>query len=38
MDDWTGKPSRRYVVVGVLTIIAIAVAVAYLMSRFSASN
>lgn len=38
MDDWTGKPWMRHVAVGVLTIIAIAVAVAYAMSRFTPSH
>ncbi len=38
MDDWTGKPWTRYVVVGILAIIAIAVAIAYAMSRFAPSN
>jgi hypothetical protein len=38
MDDWTGKPWRRYVVVGILAIIAIAVAAAYVLSRLAPSN
>jgi hypothetical protein len=35
MDNWTGKPWMQYVAVGVLAIIAIAVAFAYVMSRFA---
>jgi flagellar biogenesis protein FliO len=40
MDDWDmnperGKPWRRYVVVGLLAIVAILVAVAYVLSRFA---
>jgi anti-sigma-K factor RskA len=37
MDDWTGKPWRRYLVVAILATIAIAVGVAYVMSRVAPS-
>jgi hypothetical protein len=43
MDDWngtpkSGKPWREYIVVVILAVIALAVAVAYAMSRFAPAN